>query len=441
MCYRTDVRAGLCSAKEVPYSVEAALSLRPGPACACSVAITPSSKVASGRRLLRLVGGLHEAAVVAQESTADRLLPGWTPQLMSTVSDPASGARRSRRGYYYQDLYTMWCCLRMLHGEWDEVLPEGEEDVTCRRSIPPLHRQVQVKTLENPPSLWSPARLCNPEIRDRLDTSILGRLFTNKDLSDETILVLVLNEGVSRDLLPLKVGQNLDRSGIELDLARRLDGLAPSSGRTVGWCVQRLEIEEFEATAEGVEGRIFRSLSTACQSLGRALLPDEIEQLLSDLMQTVQAAARALEAVAITRTEFELMLTRRAEELMHSTNELQGDLAPTLDQKLRRAQLNDEQVERCQRMRAAFNRRRRSAVGQMGAALDDLATEVFMACSSAAARRHAGQIAPGAELYAETVRAVSDVHRIGGWSGRQLALADAYGALHDITARCQHRYD
>jgi hypothetical protein len=175
--------------------------------------------------------------------------------------------------------------------------------------------------------------------------------------------------------------------------------------------------------------------------LGHALLPDEIEQLLSDLMQAVQAAARALEAVAIAQTGFELMLTRRAEELMNSTNELQGDLAPTLDQKLRRAQLNDEQVERCQRMRAAFNRRRRSAVGQMGAALDDLATEVFMACSSTAAKRHAGQIAPGAELYAETVKAVSDVHQIGGWSGRQLALANAYGALHDITARCQHRYD
>ncbi len=388
-----------------------------------------------------MVGGLDEAALVAQESTADCLLPGWTLQLVSTVSDPASGARRSRRGYYYQDLYTMWCCLRMLHGEWDEVLPEGEEDVTCKRSIPPVHRQVQVKTLENPPSLWSPARLCNPEIRDRPDTSILGRLFTNKGLPDQTNLVLLLNEGVNRELLPLKVGQTLNRSGIEAELTRRLDGLVPSSGRTVGWCVQRLEIEEFEATAEGVESRIFRFLSSTCQSLGHPLLPDEIEQLLSDLMQAVQTAARALESVAITRTGFEATLRHRAEELMRSTNESQGDLAPTLDQKLRRAQLNDEQVEKCQRMRATFNRRRRSAVGQMGAALDDLATEVFMACSSTAAKRHAGQITPGAELYAETVSAVSDVHRIGGWSGRQIALADAYGALHDITARCEHRYD
>jgi hypothetical protein len=329
----------------------------------------------------------------------------------------------------------------MLDGEWDEVLPEGEEDVTCNRFTPPLHRQVQVKTLENPPALWSPARLCNPEIRDRPDTSILGRLFTNKELTDETTLVLVLNEGVNQQLLPLKVGQTLDRSGIEAELTRRLNGLLPSGGRTVVWCVQRLEIEELEATAEGVEGRIFRSLSNTCQRMGQALLPDEIEQLLSDLMQAVQAAARALEPIALARTEFEMMLRRRAGELIRSTNESQGDLAPTLDQKLRRAQLNDEQVERCQRMRATFNRRRRSAIGYMAAALDDLANEVFMACSATAAKRHAGQIVPGAELYAETVSAVSDVHRIGEWSTRQIALADAYGALHDITARCQHRYD
>lgn len=277
--------------------------------------------------------------MVARESTADCLLPGWTLQLVSTVSHPASGARRSRRGYYYQDLYTLQCCVVMLHGEWDEVLPEGEEDVTCNRFTPRIHRQVQVKTVENPTSLWTPARLCNPESRDRPNTSILGRFFTNKDLPDETKFLLLLNEGVNHQLLPLKVGQSLDRTEIEAELVHRLDGLHPSSDRTVGWCVQRLEIEELESTAEGLESRIFRSLSNTCQLLGHGLLADEIEQLMTHLMQAVQAAARAVEPAAIIREDFEVMLRRRAEALISGTNESQGDLAPTLAEKLRQAGL------------------------------------------------------------------------------------------------------
>jgi len=201
-----------------------------------------------------------------------------------------------------------------------------------------------------------------------------------------------------------------------------------------------LYIEELEATEEGLEDRVFRLLGRTCLSLEYALLPNELEELLLALIQTVQTAARALTPTPIERTAFEILVTEKAEELTRATNETQSDLAPTLDQKLRDASLNDEQIGRCQQMRAAFNRRRRSAIGQMAAMLDHLSDEVFMACSTLTAERHAGQITPGPQLYAQTVRHVRDIHSSGEWTN-DVALAEAYGALHEITARCQHRYD
>jgi hypothetical protein len=359
---------------------------------------------------------------------------------MSGVSHPSYGARRSRRGYHYQDLYTLLCCLEMLHGTWDEVLPEGEEDVTCHRVSPPARQQVQVKTVENPTALWTPARLCRPDTQGQPETSILGRLFTNKELPDETTLMLLVNEGVNRDLLPLRIGQSLDRSAIELQLTNMLDGVNPSSNRTVRWCVARLHIEELEATEQGLEDRVFRLLGRTCLAIEYALLPDELDELLLTLVQHVQAAARAVTPTSIERAAFEVLLRHKAEEMMRATNEAQGYLAPTLNQKLRTASLNDEQIRRCQQMRAGFNRRRRSAIGQTAAMLDHLSDEVFMACSTLTAERNAGQIAPGPDLYAQTVRHVRDIYSSGGWTSH-VALGEAYGALHEITARCQHRYD
>jgi hypothetical protein len=64
-----------------------------------------------------------------------------------------------------------------------------------------------------------------------------------------------------------------------------------------------------------------------------------------------------------------------------------------------------------------------------------------MACVELSLRRHEGSIGPGAEMFAATNSAVRDLHSTGDWEGRGIPLTIAYGVLHDITARCQHRYD
>ena len=51
--------------------------------------------------------------------------------MTTSRQSPGTGARRSRRGYYYEDLYTLRSCLQMVRGNWDSVLPEGEENVSC----------------------------------------------------------------------------------------------------------------------------------------------------------------------------------------------------------------------------------------------------------------------------------------------------------------------
>src|SRR5258708_20051501 len=62
----------------------------------------------------------------------------------------------------------------------------------------------QVKTQEDG-SRYSIASVCRPEIRDRIETSVLGRLFSGKPLTHKTRFSLVLNETPQADLGAFKI--------------------------------------------------------------------------------------------------------------------------------------------------------------------------------------------------------------------------------------------
>jgi Cap4 dsDNA endonuclease len=87
------------------------------------------------------------------------------------MSSPGRAGPRSRRGFYYQDIFALVRCLEVLAGEWDEVTSEDPEDVTCRKHDAELVEYTQVKTKEWAPQMWSPPELCAPETQGQPSTS------------------------------------------------------------------------------------------------------------------------------------------------------------------------------------------------------------------------------------------------------------------------------
>ena len=119
------------------------------------------------------------------------------------MPDPGTSARRSRRGYYYQDVCALQRCIDMLDGLWKTVTLEGDEDIILVRTRPAGRKYCQVKTVEGPRQLWTAALLCRPEVVAQPATSILGRLFTSRPVPRDAALELILNEEVDAKLRPL----------------------------------------------------------------------------------------------------------------------------------------------------------------------------------------------------------------------------------------------
>ncbi len=325
----------------------------------------------------------------------------------------------------------------MLEGRWDSVLPEGEEDVVCQAEDE--SSLAQVKTVEDPTQLWTASLVCRPETPGRIDTSILGRLFTGKTLSDETRFLLVTNERVGRDLRPLTSLDGGNRTGIEDDVVTRLEGLA-LDGRDVRWCVERLMIEECENTADGLEAQVERRLAFVSAGRGFPLLPNELSELLDKLLLHVQERSRDRQASPIKRDDLETLLDEWADRIQADTSSNMQSPDEALRPKLEAAGLDPEEIRRCEDMRIRFSRRRRAAVGRERTELDALVDEIAMACLGVKARRNAGDIEPGLGSVEAALASVTELHGQRGWDARDISLATAYGALHDVTGRCQNRY-
>lgn len=325
----------------------------------------------------------------------------------------------------------------MLEGRWASVLPEGDEDVVCQADGE--SSLAQVKTVEDPTQLWTAALVCRPETTGRIETSILGRLLTGKTLSEETRFVLVTNERVGPDLRPLTRIADGNRTAVEDDLVNRLKGLVPD-GRDVRWCIERLIIEECENTADGLEAQVERRLAFVSSDRGFPLLPNELSELLTKLLVHVQERSRQRETDPITRDDLGALLDSWADRIRTETSLNMESPDEALRPKLEAAGLEPEEIRRCEDMRIGFSRRRRAAVGRERIELDSLADEVAMACLSVKARRKAGEIDPGLASVDAALASVGQLHGERGWDERDVSLATAYGALHDVTGRCQNRY-
>lgn len=356
-------------------------------------------------------------------------------------ASPGDSARRSRRGYHFQDLCALRACLAMIDGAWDAVTSDGEEDITCVSSASVVVEYAQVKTEEFPATPWSVARLCEPERAGDRSTSILGRLFSAKPLPDSTRFRLIGNVQLQPALRPLTMSDPAARKTVETTIANRLGGLSLANGRSVSWCVERMWIEYVAGNADALEALVTKDLGFAAQRSGVGLIPTEAEAVLEGILAFVQERARNVMPLEITHDEMVLELARRAESAISKSAAAQAPGAPTLAEKLGGVGVTPEQIQAMQSVHSRFVRAYRAALPATIADFDNLADQIRMLCVELGLRRREGAINPGADLFARTVSAVRELHGVGAWEARGVPLVIANGILHDITARCQHRYD
>lgn len=373
-----------------------------------------------------------------------RLRRGALATVRSALSGdhrPSQGGRRARRGYRYQDLYALQCCLDMADCQWDEVIIEGEDDITCVRGGPPSERlQVQVKTREDPAQLWSAAQLCYPDKNGRPETSILGRLFNDKPLTDDTRFLLVLNEGIVPPLVPLRERDSERRRSAEDALIARLQNLTVPGAPDIDWCVGRLQLARQPVSLADLEDRNFRRLGFLCKTIGKQLLPDEVEQVLGAMMGLVEARGRSQQVRPITKAEVQEVLAAEADVAADRVGAaLQGNQTPLIE-KLAAVNIVGEEADRVLQLRHRFARSMRSAVGRELQEYRQLLDDIFSECHTLRVRANEGTIPRGAALHRQSIEAAKAV--VHGFGSATVARpSQALGAMYEITGRCQHRFD
>lgn len=365
---------------------------------------------------------------------------------MGEGKTPGDSARRSRRGFRYQDVHALDRCLDTIDGIWDEVAVEGEEDVTCHRTGPTgCEQHEQVKTVEDPKQLWSVSKVCQGE-KGEIDRSILGKLFLGKSLHTSVVFVLILNEGVGNDLRVLTKTE-ADRDPKDLKTCRtalctKLKGLSLPDGVTLEWCVERLSIEVRPREIEELEALVIQRLAsvikTAC--LERPL-NEELETVFSLVMEKVGAEARSKNPQTYNAAAVSALVKGEFTKIDKPVEAMSADGDTSrLRKKVTPLHFEEEAIKKVVGMHLEHRRAFRRADPARQHAVQAMVDDVFSVCSVVAAQRNGGQIAPGTDTYVATVNAVRELHASGGYTEDGFSLADLQRAMWDVTSRCQHRF-
>jgi hypothetical protein len=351
---------------------------------------------------------------------------------------PGDAGRRSRRGFAYQDAVTLLDCLDMHDGKFEEVGFEDLDDIVCVLGPNVTYRQV--KTIEDG-SRHSIYTVCNPKIKGKPETSILGRLFSGKPITQFSDFCLLLNETPGKDLAAFRATRGCPRGEIPQNsrdhIARRLKGLLLPDNVEIDWCIDKFEILVESRTIEEVEAIICRQLvEPVTKVLGSQPLPSELDDILIHLGRLVAREAQAVKPRRWSATQFDQSLRK---EVARVTGRRQdGSIAPlpSLSEKLACAGVPDDEAIAQTEALLDYRRRYRSAIGQERAMLNTLNDHVFSVCVDVSAQRRAGLIPEGPKAYAATIQGIRHIEILG----MRIAMPEKIAALSDVTARCQNRY-
>lgn len=324
-------------------------------------------------------------------------------------------------------------------GAFDAVGFEDLDDIVCAVNGHSTYRQVKTK---EDGTRHSVATMCRPEIKDRIETSSLGRLFSGKPLTEGTRFCLLLNETPTPDLGEFSTGRNVIRGavseGVRRGVAERLKDLALPEGMTISWCVDRFEVLVEARTIEQVEDAAIRRLKMpVIRVLSQQPLLEELEEVLSRLVGLVSRDARA---PLPRRWSGDFFATQLEEAVMRVTGRRpDGGIEPLLSMasKLAPAGVPAEEADAQRDVLLDYRRRYRSSVGGERAVFDSLNDHVFAVCTEISAERRARIIDEGPAAYAATVQAVAGLELS---RPDVMSFSDKLAALSDVTARCQNRY-
>jgi hypothetical protein len=349
------------------------------------------------------------------------------------------GGRRSRRGFGYQDAVTLLDCLDLYDGAYESVGFEDLDDIVCTSAGHATYRQVKTKEDSTRHSI---ATVCRPEIKNRVETSILGRLFSGKPLTDKSRFCLVLNETPVADLSAFKIDRGEIRGEVPAEhcrsVAEKLPALVTSDGVEISWFIDRFEVIVEARTIDQIEDVILHRLGKPVSaSLGEEPLLRELEEVLIRLFSLVARDAMARRSQRWDAAVFEAALG--AAVAAATGRRPDGSTAPlqTLISKLAPAGLTTNEVAAHNNALLSYRRRYRSAVGAEKAHFDSLNDHVFAICSEMSAKRRAGEVTPGPLAYSATIKAVCERPFI---PARTVSQPDRLAALSDVTARCENRY-
>lgn len=356
------------------------------------------------------------------------------------MGSPADGGRRSRRGFAYQDVVTLRDCLDLHEGNCDEVGFEDLEDIVRVEASGTVYRQV--KTSEGG-IRHSVSTICRPEKKDKVGTSILGRLFTKGALQDGDAFCLTVNETPEPGLGAFVSTCLADRGPITpetvADICKRLEALVLPEGITIEWCVGRFYVDVDARTIEQVEATLLKSLEAPVTAVLQCKpLFEDLEEVLFRLIQAVTRSAAEKVSRRWDRDAMTKHVIAAVGFVAGRTSNGEPIPLQRLEQKLGDAGVPLPEARAQVDALLAYRSRFRSALGLKRIAYIELNDHVHAICSQTSARRRAGQVAPGAAAYAATVDAVTAGDLT--LATIQLSIAERLAALSDVTARCVNRY-
>ncbi|MFO6453395.1 MULTISPECIES: dsDNA nuclease domain-containing protein [unclassified Aeromicrobium] len=347
------------------------------------------------------------------------------------------GGRRARRGFAYQDAVTLLDCLE-LGTLYSKVSFEDAEDIVCVSLAGDCVIYRQVKTIEGG-GRHSAATITSPDKKAKIETSILGKLFTAKPESPLTErFTLLVNEEPQPNLKAFCCDRestptpSADEKAV---IVEKLDGLTLPNGCTIEQRVDAFEVIVEGRSIEDVEGKLIGKLNAGFLERFGVQFYSDLQEVLDRLLAEVARDARALEPKEWTAADFAALVERIITQVTGRRADGAAEPLPALSRKLEAAGLSEPEIQAQNDAWLRYRREQRSAVGMKLAELNDLSDEVHAVTVEINAQRRAGAIADGAAAYAATMEAMRELSTRLGTS-----RAKTLQALCDVTARCQNRY-
>lgn len=348
------------------------------------------------------------------------------------------GGRRARRGFAYQDHVTLLDCLE-LGTLFAMVSFEDAEDIVCVSMDGTSVFYRQVKTIEGG-GRQSASTITSPDKKGKIETSILGKLFTAKpETTRVERFTLVVNEKPQPNLKGFLCERETRPTPSEEDktvVIDKLDGLALPKGCTIGKRVDGFEVIVEGRGLEEVRGKLLRKLNARVHDrFGLYPFFSDLEEILDRLLAEVARDALAVVPKAWTAADFVALLDRIITQVTGRREDGAEEPLPALSKKLEAAGLPEAEIRAQHDAWFRYRREQRSAIGAKRDELANLNDEVHAVTVEVNAQRRAGMIADGPAAYAATIAAMGELSAQLGTS-RITTLQ----ALTDVTARCQNRY-